>query len=57
MHWSLTSLTQSASIERDFGPDSPPTITQSMPDRFSLPRDPSQGSSERNFVFAGVFLR
>ena len=38
-------------------PDSPPTITQFMPSKFSLPTGASNGSKDMNFIFAFVFLK
>ena len=51
---SRISLTQSASIGLAPGPDSPPTITQSMPVKSRPGKGPSRGSRERNFVRAPV---
>lgn len=46
--------TQAGSIGRAPGPDSPPTITQSMPARGSRGIGPSSGSTERNLMCAAV---
>ena len=51
LHWSRMSVTQSNCIGRAPGPDSPPTITQSIPLRFSFGDGPSNGSSDRNFTW------
>ena len=56
-HCSRRSVTQARSIGRDRGPDSPPTIAQSIPSRFSSGNGPSRGSSERNFTSAPVSRR
>ena len=53
-HWRCTSRTQSIDIGRAFGPDSPPTITQSMPVRSSSPTFSSKGSTLRKRVLAGA---
>jgi len=53
-HWSRISRTQPASIARAFGPDSPPTITQSIPRKSRSGNGPSSGSSDRNFTCAPV---
>src|SRR6266850_3756525 len=46
--------THSRSIGRAWGPLSPPTITQSMEARSTVPRSASSGSIERNRIDAGV---
>src|SRR5690606_27979335 len=56
-HWSRTSRTQSACIGRALAPDSPPTITQSMPSRFNDGSGPRSGSRDRNRTAAGVWRR
>ena len=47
----------SRSIGRASGPLSPPTITQSIPLRSSVPRSSSSGSIDRNRIAAGVSCR
>lgn len=47
-HWSRMSLTLSAWMGRDLGPDSPPAMTQSMCSRGRLGCGPRRGSSDRN---------
>jgi hypothetical protein len=54
---SRISRTQAESIGRAPGPDSPPTITQSMPLRSSFLSDPSRGSRLKNLMRAPVFRR
>src|SRR5947209_19895485 len=54
MHWSRISLTHSGFVGRQFGPLSPPTITQWMPSRLILPTRPSRGSTERKRTEAFV---
>ena len=39
------------------GPDSPPTIAQSIPFKSRLGSGPRRGSSERNLIRAPVFLK
>lgn len=56
-HWSRRSTAQEGSIGRDFGPDSPPTITQSIPLRSRSGNGPSNGSSERNLSLAFVLRK
>jgi hypothetical protein len=56
-HWLRTSMTQCLCIGRARGPLSPPTITQSMPARSSLPTGPISGSTERNRVAALAFYK
>ena len=56
-HWSLISVTHSFFIGLAPGPDSPPTIIQSMPARSSSGIGPSKGSIDRNFTNASVCLR
>src|SRR6202040_967450 len=46
-HWLRTSIAQWVCMGRARGPLSPPTMTQSMPVRFSLPTGPMRGSTER----------
>ncbi len=43
-------VTQDFFIGRDLGPDSPPTITQSIFSRFNF-KSPESGSHEMNFTF------
>jgi len=50
-------LTHSGSIGRHFGPDSPPTITQSMPSRSRPGISASNGSIERNRTAEGTSRR
>jgi hypothetical protein len=52
---SRMSRTQSRFIGRNPGPDSPPAITQSMPDRSREGSEPRRGSSDRNLVQAGTW--
>ena len=54
---SRISRTQPVFIGRAPGPDSPPTITQSIPDKSNLGKGPSKGSSDKNFVRAPHSLR
>lgn len=53
-HYSLRSITQSCSIGRALTPDSPPTITQSIPCKLRFGSGPKSGSKERNLVLAPV---
>src|SRR5208283_4343781 len=53
-HWSRISNTQAGSMGRAPGPDSPPTITQSIPSRLSPGSGPRSGSSDRNLTIAPV---
>jgi three-Cys-motif partner protein len=53
-HWSRMSRTQAASIDRAPWPDSPPTMTQSSPEKSTVGSGPRSGSSERNRTAAGV---
>jgi hypothetical protein len=45
-------VTQAGSIGLASGPDSPPTITQSMPERLRAVNGPSRGSKDKNFTCA-----
>ena len=54
---SLSSITQLLSIGLLFDPDSPPTISQSIPERLISEIDSNNGSAETNFTFAPVCLR
>jgi len=56
-HCSRISRTHSGSIGRADGPDSPPTMTQSIPASGSSGIGPSNGSRERNFIKAPVLRR
>lgn len=49
-HWFLISTTHRSFIGLAPGPDSPPTMTQSIPRRLSEERGPSKGSNERNLM-------
>jgi hypothetical protein len=51
-HWSRMSVTQTRSIGRAPGPDSPPTIAQLIPLKFRLCNGPSNGSSDKNLTTA-----
>ena len=53
-HWSRMLSTQAGSMGLDFGPDSPPAMTQwtSVRSRWSM--GPMRGSRERNLVWAGM---
>ena len=51
------SRTHSGFMGRAWGPDSPPTMIQSIPLRFRLGVGPRRGSREMNFMWAGVFFR
>src|SRR6266567_5160904 len=57
MHRSRMLRTQSSSTGRKFAPDSPPTITQLMPDRSSAGSGPSSGSNDRKRIAAGAARR
>lgn len=50
-------VTHSGFIGRACGPDSPPTITQSIPRKFNFPIGPISGSIERNLTCAPVLRR
>src|SRR5271170_5482621 len=54
LHWSRISRTQSIEISRRRGPLSPPTMTQSIPDKSIRPRLSSRGSTDRNRTAALV---
>ena len=56
-HCSLSSVTHSGFMGLAPGPDSPPTMTQSIFSKFKLGKGPSKGSNERNFTFAPVWLK
>src|SRR5215208_1146112 len=56
-HWLRISITHCSSIGRARGPLSPPTITQSMPVRLSLPTGARSGSIERKRTPAFVARR
>ena len=56
-HWLRMSNTQVLSIGRAPGPDSPPTMTQSIDWSGSRFNGPSRGSRERNLTRAAVFRR
>ena len=56
-HWSRISRTQSGCIGRARGPLSPPTITQSMHPRSSVPMRPINGSIDRKRAPAGGILQ
>ena len=47
---SRISRTHAGSIKRAPGPDSPPTITQSIPDRLRSGSGPGRGSRDRNLI-------
>ena len=49
MHWSRISRTQSGFITRAPGPDSPPTMTQSIPSRFNAGNGPKQRLQGQEF--------
>jgi hypothetical protein len=56
-HWSRISVTHCDSMGRALGPDSPPTITQSIPLKFNSGKGPSKGSNDKNLITAPVCLR
>jgi hypothetical protein len=56
-HWRRISRTHEAFISRAPGPDSPPTMTQWMPERSMPGIGPSSGSRERNLVEARTWRR
>ena len=56
-HWSRMSVAHSACMGLAPGPDSPPTMTQSMPSKSISGMGPSSGSKDKNFIAAGVCLR
>src|ERR1700730_10365121 len=56
-HWFRISMTHSGFIGRARGPLSPPTMTQSMPSRHSLPTGAISGSTERKRTLAFDFCK
>ena len=51
------SSTHVSSIGLALGPDSPPTMSQLIPDKSIFPRGANSGSAEINLILAGVFFR
>jgi hypothetical protein len=54
MQISLISRTQLSSMAREFGPLSPPAVTQSMPVTSMAANEPNSGSPDRNYTTAAV---
>src|ERR1700733_1334304 len=50
-------LAHSSCMGRLSGPDSPPAMTQSIPDRLIPLSEPSRGSQDRNLTAAGTWPR
>ena len=57
LHCLLMSTTHLCSTGLAFGPDSPPTITQSIRLRLRLPSGPINGSQDRNLTLALVLRK